>query len=238
MTTVRDWIDANPQRRAPEFDFGTHWTREHDPDTEWALTYNCGTGELYTRTRSGDDVEVLGRFADPEHVGDALPDWARRSMQPGSLDWARRTLDRPAPGPREVDQAPVYGVVLTTDGRATALREPPSIDDIANRIDGPLSVSSVSTGDPSDRVVMFVDDEGHNQQLPVNAAATRLYGTGWPIVGDTVVVTDDNRPLPPVLTDRLLKEPGHAEPEPGPWSVALEWEDHHRDRELVDRALG
>lgn len=86
----REWISQDPFRRAPEFDFGTQWTREHDPNTEWAVTYNTGTGELYARTRSGDDIEVLAQFADPQDVADAVPDWGRRSMQSGSLDWIRR----------------------------------------------------------------------------------------------------------------------------------------------------
>ena len=236
MTTVNDWINADPQRRAPEFDFGTQWTREHDPTTEWAVTYNTGTGELYARTRDGSDVEVLGQFADPQDVADALPDWGRRSMQPGSLDWVRRealALERSQP--TVADDDPVYAVVLGTDGERLALRSPQSIGDVAIRLDAPdLDVARVNTGDRTDRVLMWVDDNAHRDDLPVNAAATQLYGTGWPILGNAVVVTDDKSPLPPALVNDLvgdIETPDYQLDVASLESRPLDWEEHHRDRE-------
>ena len=238
MTTVKEWINSDARRRAPEFDFGTQWTREHDPHTDWAVTYNTGTGELYARTRNGDDVEVLGQFADPQDVAEALPDWGRRSTQPGSLDWVRRealSLQHAQPAVDADD--PVYAVVLSTNGHRTALRTPQSIGDVAIRLDAPdLDVARVNTGDRTDRVLMWVDDNSHRNGLPVNSAATQLYGTGWPILGDVVVITDDRTPLPPALVRQIIPNHDHQTPDlavdvdhPGPRS--LEWEDHHRDRD-------
>lgn len=243
MATVNEWINADPRRRAPEFDFGTQWTREHDPNTEWAVTYNTGTGELYARTRIGDDIEVLGQFADPQDVTEAVPEWGRRSMQAGSLDWIRREL--PALQQRDPDvdvdpdgSKPIYGVAISVDGDTTVLREPQSIGDVAVRLDAPaLDVARVNTGDRTDRVVMWVDDHGHENHLPVNAAATQLYGTGWPIVGDAVVVSDDQSPLAERVLDQLGVDPDETDLERAP-AVALEWEDRHRDLERSERELG
>ena len=75
---------------------------------------------------------------------------------------------------------------------------------------------------------MWVDDRSNDHDLPVNATATQLYGTGWPILGNAVVVTDDHRPLPPGLVHDL--DPALTvgqEPE----VAALDWDDHHRDRD-------
>ena len=233
-------------RRAPEFDFGTQWTREHDPNTEWAVTYNTGTGELYARTRTGDDVEVLGQFADPQDVADAVPEWGRRSMQSGSLDWIRRealALNTAAPEPdhgRQIRSTASCSTRTDTRSRSISLR---SIGDVAQRLgtdpDLTLDVARVNTGDRTDRVVMFVDDDGHRKNLPVNATATELYGTGWPILGDAVVVNDDNSPLPEHLTNRLLPEVDLAAGDLAPdRDEALDWDDHLTDRERSDAELG
>ena len=237
MATVNEWINADPRRRAPEFDFGTQWTREHDPNIEWAVTYNTGTGELYARTRIGDDVEVLARFADPQDVADAVPEWGRRSMQAGSLDWITRELhsmQHRRAGVAGNDS--IYGVVLSSDGNTDLLREPPSIGDVAVRIGEHLDVARVNTADPTGRVVMWVDDFGHDQHLPVNAVATQLYGTGWPILGDAVVVSDDQSPLPQRLLTWLELDQSEPDLDRAP-SRALEWEDRHRDLERPDRDL-
>lgn len=245
MATLKEWINQDPLRRAPEFDFGTQWTREHDPNTEWAVTYNTGTGELYARTRTGDDVEVLGQFPDPQDVADAVPDWGSRSMQSGSLDWIRRealALNTEAPEPDHGGK-PIYGIVLDTDGHTIPLDQPQTIGDVAQRLgtdpDLTLDVARVNTGDRTDRVVMFVDDDGHRKNLPVNATATELYGTGWPILGDAVVVNDDNSPLPEHLTNRLLPDVNLAA---GDLALnrdeALDWDDHLTDRERSDAELG
>ena len=245
MTTLREWINEDPLRRAPEFDFGTQWTREHDPNTEWAVTYNTGTGELYARTRNGDDVEVLGQFADPQDVADAVPDWGRRSMQSGSLDWIRREAFALNAAALEPDHGgkPIYGIVLDTDGHTIPLDQPQTIGDVAQRLatdpDLTLDVARVNTGDRTDRVVMFVDDDGHRKNLPVNATATELYGTGWPILGDAVVVNDDNSPLPEHLTNRLLPDVDLAAGDLAPnRDEALDWDDHLIDRERSDAELG
>ena len=246
--TLDEWISQDNRRRAPEFDFGTQWTREHDPDTEWAVTYNTGTGELYARSRSGDDVEVLGQFADPQDVADAVPDWGRRSMQSGSLDWIRReatAVRTAAPEPDHREQ-PTYGIVLNADGHAQALDRPQTIEDVIHRIgtdpDLTLDVARVNTGDRTDRVIMWVDDDGHRKNLPVNAAATEMYGTGWPILGDAVIVTDDKSPLPTHVVDQLVRHTdididGIAVPERDR-DAALDWDEHLDDRERSDTELG
>lgn len=248
MTTLDEWISQDARRRAPEFDFGTQWTREHDPDTEWAVTYNTGTGELYARTRSGNDVEVLGQFADPQDVADAVPDWGRRSMQSGSLDWIRReatALHTATPEPDHREQ-PTYGILLNADGHAHPLDRPQTIEDVIHRIgtdpDLTLDVARVNTGDRTDRVIMWVDDDGHRKNLPVNAAATAMYGTGWPILGDAVIVTDDKSPLPTHVVDQLVRHTdidvdGIAVPERDR-DAALDWDEHLDDRERSDTELG
>lgn len=247
MTTVRDWINEDARRRAPEFDFGTQWTREHDPNTEWALTYNCGTGELYARTRSGDDVDVLARFADPQDVTDTIPDWGRRSMQNGSLDWVTRHL-RSTPAP-EHNTGPdaVYAVALNTDGTAVSLHEPPTVDDVRARLGDTLDVVTIRRSrDPAERIVMWVDDIGHHKQLPVNVAATQLYGTGWPILGDAVIANDDQRPLPDELVRQLVPDLDDADPafdtnrdyDADVAVTALDWDDRLDDLERSDHDLG
>lgn len=241
MTTVSEWINNDHRRRAPEFDFGMQWTREHDPHTEWAVTYNTGTGELYARTRCGDDVELLGQFADPQQVADAVPDWGRRSSLAGSLDWIKRELpdlQQPNTDIGDDGRNPIYGVVLSVDGDITALKEPPATADVAIRLDAAhLDLAGVNTGDRTDRVMMFVDGNGHQNHLPVNPAATQLYGTGWPIVGNAIVVTDDRSPLPRHVLDQL--DVDSTERDVDRESVlALEWEDRHRDLERSERELG
>ncbi len=83
---------------------------------------------------------------------------------------------------------------------------------------------------------MWVDDRSNDHVLPVNSTATQLYGTGWPILGNAIVVSDDRRPLPPSLLRDLLPDiddrdlARRSDPEP----VALDWEDHHRDRDTWD----
>lgn len=244
MTTVNEWIKEDARRRAPEFDFGTQWTREHDPHTEWAVTYNTGTGELYARTRNGDDVEILGQFADPQDIAEALPDWGRRSPQAGSLDWARREALAVHQPSRDVDTGlddPIYGIVINTDGSTVAFREPQHRADIAIELDtDDLDVAVVNTGDRTDRVVMWVDNRSNDHDLPVNATATQLYGTGWPIVGNAVVVTDDQRPLPRGLVHDLLPDLDNPDPtlDQQPDVAALDWEDHLIDRERSDADLG
>lgn len=236
MTTVSEWIEIDARRQAPEFDFGTSWTREHDPHTEWAVTYNTGTGELYARSHNGDDIEVLGHFADPEDVAAALPDWGRRSMQAGSLDWARREALAVRQPTTEVDE-PIYGIIIDVDGSSAALREPQSPGLIAIALDtGDLDSARINTGDRTDRVVMWVDDRSNDHVLPVNPTATQLYGTGWPILGSAVVVCDARRPLPPTIVRHLLPNLDDPELASGldPEPIALDWEDHHRDRDTWD----
>lgn len=243
MSAVRKWMQRDPRRRAPEFDFGTRWRREHDPHTEWALTYNTGTGELYARTRSGDDVEVLGHFADPQDVEDCLPDWGRRCQQPGGLDWVRtQTLAPHTKTPRPDGQA-LYGVVLTANGHTQRLDHPVATADVVHHVnadsDVALDIARVTTSERSGSVVMWVDGDGHRKNLPVNAAATQLYGTGWPIVGDVVVGTVDRSPLPTALTRQLFSDVDDpASDVHRDRDAVLDWEDHLADRERSDSELG
>jgi len=230
MPTIDDWVDENPARAAAEYDYGMRWTAEGDL-AEWALTYNTGTGELYARTRSGDQIEVLGRFDSPEAVTAAIPDWGARSMQPGSLDWLRRhtsDLARTAPN-TDADTAPgasappIYGVVVAADGSRQVWHEPPSLDCVRGRLGDELDVARTIAGSNGDRIVMWVDDRGYDKHLPVNPTATQLYGTGWPILGDAIVVSDNQQPLPTDLTTNLLRG-----------SNALDYEDHHQGLESQD----
>jgi len=133
--------------------------------------------------------------------------------------------------------------LLSTDGPAVPLDQPRTTIDVIHRIgtdeDLTLDVARVNTGDRTDRVVMFVDDDGHRKNLPVNATATELYGTGWPILGDVVVVNDDKSPLPEHLTNQLLPavdlDAGDLAPDR---DEALDWDDHLTDRERSDAELG
>lgn len=221
---VRSWMDRDPRRHAPEVDFGTCWTRESDPDTQWAVTWNSGTGELYTH--SHDDIEVLGTFDTAHDVRQALPDWARHAVQPGGLDWARRlTVGAEFMTTNDPDVA-VYGIVLGTDGTHTRLLQPVEYPDVSARIGGLLDVVTIN---PSEKVIMWVDDLGHSKHLPVNPTATVLYGTGWPIVGDVVITNDDDRPLPTELVRRLTPDININDPDPE--VAALDWDDHLTDRE-------
>jgi hypothetical protein len=206
MSATSDWINRDPRRRAPEFDFGSIWTRENDPHTAWTVTYNTGTGELYAHTRTGTDIEVLGQYPDPQDVADALPDWGRRGRQAGSLDWVRRQTLALQTTPEPDNSDSVYGIVLNTDGTILALRQPQTISDVTIRLGEHLDVATVNTGDRTNRVIMWVDDLGHDKHLPVNAAATQLYNTGWPILGNAVIVTDNQRPLPAMLVRSLVAD--------------------------------
>ena len=242
MTTVKEWINQDPLRRAPEFDFGTQWTREHDPNTEWAVTYNTGTGELYARTRTGDDVEVLGQFADPQDVADAVPEWGRRSMQSGSLDWIRRealALNTAAPEPDHGRKSDLRRSCSTrTDTRSRSI-EPQTIGDVAQRLGTDPDLTSTSLASTPETAPTELScastTTATDKHLPVNATATELYGTGWPILGDAVVVTDDQRPLPPDLARRLLPEIDDPSPDLATAPVVedrvLDWDEHLDDRE-------
>ena len=159
-------------------------------------------------------------------------------MQAGSLDWIKRELHSMQHRQPDVDgNDPIYGVVLSVDGNTDLLREPQSIGDVAVRLGEHLDVARVNTGDRTDRVVMWVDDFGHDKHLPVNPVATQLYGTGWPILGDAVVVSDDQSPLPERLLTQLELDQNEPDIDRAP-SRALEWEDRHNDLERPDRELG
>lgn len=221
---VRSWMDRDTRRHAPEVDFGTCWTRESDPDTEWKLTWNGGTGELYAHSR--DDIEVLRTFDTALDVKRALPDWARHAVQPGGLDWARRlTIGADVTTPSDGGVA-VYGIVLGTDGTHTKLHQPVEHPDVIARIGSPLDIVTI---DLAEQVIMWVDDLGHSKHLPVNPTATVLYGTGWPIVGDVVISTGDDRPLRTDIVRRLAPDADlagrHTE------VTALDWDDHLADRD-------
>jgi hypothetical protein len=106
----------------------------------------------------------------------------------------------------EPDSGAIYGIVLNADGTSVALREPQAISDVMIRLGEHLDVATVNTGDRTDRVIMCVDDFGHDKHLPVNAVATALYGTGWPILGNAIVVTDNERPLPTMIVRSLVPD--------------------------------
>ena len=223
---VRSWMDRDVRRHAPEVDFGNCWTRETDPNTEWAVTWNSGTGELYAHNR--DDIEVLGTFDTAHDVKEALPDWAHHAVQPGGLDWARRLTIGPDVTPTDDPGVAVYGIVLGTDGTITKLLQPLEYPDVSACIG---SVLDVVTIDATEKVVMWVDDLGHSKHLPVNPAATVLYGTGWPIVGDVVISNDDDRPLPTDLVRRLAPDNEIGFEDRTPEVTALDWDDHLADRD-------
>jgi hypothetical protein len=110
------------------------------------------------------------------------------------MAWLR---SRTAPAQPDRRRDPVYGVVARTDGRLELLHEPVE-HSLARRLldEATMTTATVATthSTPGD-LMMFVDDDGHAKQLPINPTGTALYGTGWPIRGDIVVCHHDDRPL-------------------------------------------
>ena len=218
MTTAYDaWVERDPARRAAEVDFGTTWTTDRRPGETWRLSWNTGSGELVAVTRTGDDVEVLGRFDSADEVSRTLPDWPQRALRPDGLDGAlhavteheRRLHEAPA-------LSPVYGMVLHPDGSTSALHEPVTLASAYEHLGTTLvDVARVRPDITQSRTVhMLVDDLGHAKGLPLNPLATLLYGSGWPILGTAVVLDDNDAPLP-----RSLSEGLNTDPQPGSGGV-------------------
>jgi hypothetical protein len=91
---VAEWYDRNPQRHAPEIDFGTRWTSDEQP-SEWRVSWNMGTGELIAARNDESEMEVLTNFQTVEDVRASIDGWETRALVPGGLDWMRRVT---APG--------------------------------------------------------------------------------------------------------------------------------------------
>jgi len=85
-------------------------------------------------------------------------------------------------------------ILIRADGTEQPLDKAQTIEQIRQLI-GATALDSVNLRDRFGHV-MFVDDLGHDKQLPVNAKATELYhaicipGTTHQIRGDVVVVPD------------------------------------------------
>ena len=87
-------VRAQPAPARPEVDYGQRWASTREPDGEWRVAWNTGTGEIYAARRDEADLHVLGiarTFAEAET---ALQGWASHANQAGGLDWAiERTRD-------------------------------------------------------------------------------------------------------------------------------------------------
>jgi hypothetical protein len=134
---------------------------------------------------------------------------------------------------------PIVGLQLRADGTVRPLTSRADIDTAIEALDSVPGTAGARGWDADGyRLVMLVDDIGVQRNLPLNLAATELYGTGWPIVGDAVLIDDDLRPLPADVVGRYHRELSPVGPNIG-WNfaepaaqpvalepVALEWEDH------------
>jgi 2'-5' RNA ligase len=87
------WIEADHRRAVPHLDYGIHWTgaEPNEPDDRRRLSWVPDTGELYT-VDAADRVEVLGVVETRDQVDITLSGWTIRSLEPGSIAWARRAV--------------------------------------------------------------------------------------------------------------------------------------------------
>jgi len=85
---VDEWYARNPGRHSPEVDYGQRWVSSREPDVEWRVAWNTGTGEIYAARRDEADLHVLGIARTLVEAETALQGWASHANQPGGLDWA------------------------------------------------------------------------------------------------------------------------------------------------------
>lgn len=99
------WIEADERRAVPHLDYGIHWTGDEpdEPDDRRRLSWIPDTGELYT-VDAADRVEVLGVVSTRDQVDTTLSGWTIHSLEPGSINWARRAI-RAAEQTIDVDHA-------------------------------------------------------------------------------------------------------------------------------------
>jgi len=91
---VDEWYARNPRRHSPEVDYGQRWVSSREPDVEWRVAWNSGTGEIYAARGDEADLHVLGIARTFVEAETALQGWASHANQPGGLDWAiERTRD-------------------------------------------------------------------------------------------------------------------------------------------------
>jgi hypothetical protein len=83
-TAYRQWLERDVQRRRPEVDFGTTWTREHGEEA-WRVSWNSATGDLVAVNRTERDIEHLGHYPTEHDVATAMPGWGHLAPQPGGL---------------------------------------------------------------------------------------------------------------------------------------------------------
>jgi hypothetical protein len=104
-----------------------------------------------------------------------------------------------------------YGVVVRANGERGLLTEPVTGHHAREALgDVALTVPAIIwPGVPFGDLVMYVDDNGDDKNLPPNHYATELNGTGWKILGDVVVcsATEPDQPLPDDLVQQLLGGP-------------------------------
>jgi hypothetical protein len=189
----RDWYSADPRRRVPEIDYGTVWTDRDRSDDQWSVSWNPGTGELYTFNRRTGDVDVIAVYPTRRDVDEALEGWGRHALEPDGLTWLHQHVSRL----QRADPA-VFGVVASTDGRLELLTEPVDVDDARRLLGGNVAMitaTALTPHSPAGELMMFLDDDGHAKNLPANATGTALYGTGWTIRGDAVICRADDRSI-------------------------------------------
>jgi hypothetical protein len=101
----------------------------------------------------------------------------------------------------ETDPRPVHGIILRIDGQHHLLHDPVTVDEL-HLILAALDVATARR--PAQDLVMYLDPEGDQRRRPCNPTATALYGTGMPILGNVLLTTDDNQPLPEDLVNTLV----------------------------------
>ena len=66
----------NPRRHSPEVDYSQRWTSTREPDVEWRVAWNTGTGEIYAARCDEADLHELGIARTFARAETALQGWA------------------------------------------------------------------------------------------------------------------------------------------------------------------
>lgn len=86
--------------------------------------------------------------------------------------------------------------IIRTDGTRVDLERAHSLDELRRIIGAEILDTVVLRALGTPRLVMLLDDQGHDRVRPINGVATKLYhlhcreGTMHPIVGDVAIVPD------------------------------------------------
>jgi hypothetical protein len=202
------WLAINPARLVPELDYGTHWVDHHHRHVHRVVSWNPGTGELYSYTHDDrDDVEIHGIFPSRGQLDTALAGWQQHIDDGDGLGWLRRATTRAATLP-----PPTFGLVIGADGGRRVLTAPVTPSDAGRAL--AATVDAVTThwpGEPPHWLTLYVDDSSHRDRRPPSHYASILYAdrdadqrAGWEIEGDVVVCCANAQlPLPDDLVNYL-----------------------------------